>query len=143
MNKLKLVPEDTFQFPMFWLNDVASLNIGNWNVSSGTNFNLFMDNKTSDNFSAENLDAIYNGWSLLPLQSSRTISFGTIKYTSAGVSGRNVLTSAPKSWIITDGGELVVIDVNANVTKGVLTIEGKPVSAIGTKGFPYTLPITF
>ena len=63
-----------------------------------------MNNKSSTNYSATNLDAIYNGWSLLTLQPSVTANFGTIKYTSAGQAGRNILTGAPNNWTVTDDG---------------------------------------
>jgi surface protein len=79
-------------------------NIGNWNVSNVANFNFFMVGKNETTFSATNLDAIYNGWSLLTLQPNLSINFGTAKYTAAGQSGRNVLTGAPNNWTITDGG---------------------------------------
>jgi hypothetical protein len=64
----------------------------------------FMNNKSSTNYSATNLDAIYNGWSLLTLHPSVTANFGTIKYTSAGQAGKNILTGAPNNWTVTDGG---------------------------------------
>ena len=79
-------------------------NIGAWDVSKVTNFTNFMFQKTAANYSAANLDAIYNGWSALTLVSGRTISFGTIKYTAAGQAGRDILTGAPNNWTITDGG---------------------------------------
>jgi surface protein len=79
-------------------------NIGNWNVSNVANFNFFMVGKNETTFSATNLDAIYNGWSLLTLQPNLSINFGTAKYTAAGQSGRNILTGAPNNWSITDGG---------------------------------------
>jgi hypothetical protein len=37
------------------------------------------------------------------VQSSLNISFGTAKYSAAGVAGRNYLTGT-KLWTITDGG---------------------------------------
>jgi surface protein len=80
-------------------------NIGSWNVSKVTNFSNFMAQKTNLNFSAENLDAIYNGWSSRTVLASRSISFGTIKYTSSGATGRSILTSAPNTWSIADGGQ--------------------------------------
>jgi surface protein len=78
--------------------------IGTWNISSVTNFSSFMLGKTAANFSAANLDAIYNGWSSRSVSSGRTILFGTIKYTAAGQAGRNILTGSPNLWSITDGG---------------------------------------
>ena len=63
-----------------------------------------MFGKTDLNYSSANLDAIYNGWSLLTVQPNLNISFGTIKYTVAGQAGKNILDNAPNNWTITDGG---------------------------------------
>ena len=60
--------------------------------------------KTAANYDAVNLDAIYNGWSLLSVQPNLSPSFGTIKYTAAGQAGKDILTGAPNNWTITDGG---------------------------------------
>tara|TARA_R110000751_G_scaffold65819_1_gene134518 strand:+ start:1372 stop:2211 length:840 start_codon:yes stop_codon:yes gene_type:complete len=79
-------------------------NIGAWDVSSCTVFTSFMVSATAASFSTANLDAIYNGWSLLTLSANETITFGSAKYSAAGVAGRAVLTSAPNNWTITDGG---------------------------------------
>jgi hypothetical protein len=62
-----------------------------------------MSNKTPATFSTTNLDAIYNGW--VTVQTSINISFGTAKYSAAGVAGRNYLTGT-KLWTITDGGQV-------------------------------------
>jgi surface protein len=78
--------------------------IGGWNVSNVTNFLDFMRFKTNANYSATNLNSIYNNWSLLTLNPNLNINFGTIKYTLAGQAGRNILTGAPNNWTITDGG---------------------------------------
>ena len=79
-------------------------NIGSWNVSNVTNFTNFMAFKTSANFSASNLDAIYNGWSSRPVKPNLSITFGTAKYTLVGQAGKNILLGAPNLWTITDGG---------------------------------------
>jgi len=79
-------------------------NIGSWNVSNVTDLTDFMTGKTDTDYSAANLNAIYNTWSALTLQPNVTADFGTIKYTVAGQAGRNVLTGAPNNWIISDGG---------------------------------------
>jgi surface protein len=79
-------------------------NIGSWNVINVTNMIAIMQSKTSANYSAANLDAIYNGWSLLTLKPTVTSNFGTIKYTAAGQAGRNILTGAPNNWVVSDGG---------------------------------------
>ena len=85
---------------------VASFNqnIGNWNVSNVTNFTNFMIGKTSANYSASNLDAIYNGWSSRPVKPNISITFGSIKYTSAGQAGKDILLGSPNTWTIVDGG---------------------------------------
>jgi surface protein len=79
-------------------------NIGAWNVEAVTNIVFFMSSKTAANYSAANLDAIYNGWSTQSVQPNLTISFGSIKYTAAGQTGRDTLDNAPNNWTITDGG---------------------------------------
>ena len=78
-------------------------NIGAWNVAKVTNFVNFMVGKTPATFSTTNLDAIYNGW--INVLSSKTITFGTAKYSAAGVAGRAYLTGT-KLWTITDGGQV-------------------------------------
>jgi surface protein len=91
---------------MFFAASSFNQNIGDWNVSNVTNFFNFMSDKTPGTFSATNLDAIYNGWSSRAVQPNRTISFGTAKYTSAGLAGRNALTGSPNFWTIVDGGQV-------------------------------------
>jgi surface protein len=78
--------------------------IGSWNVSNVTNFANFMTFKTFANYSAANLDSIYNGWSSRPVQPNLTINFGSIKYTAAGQAGKDILDNAPNNWTIIDGG---------------------------------------
>jgi len=78
--------------------------ISDWNISNVSNFTGFMGNKGAANYSATYLDNIYNKWSLLSVVSGLTIDFGTIKYTAAGQSGKDVLTNAPNNWVIIDGG---------------------------------------
>ncbi len=94
----------TVMSDMFNTSNAFNQNIGSWNVSKVTNFASFMNGKTNLNFSATNLDAIYNGWSSRPVKTPITITFGTAKYTSASSSGRAILTGAPNNWVITDGG---------------------------------------
>lgn len=78
--------------------------IGDWNVSNVTDFTNFMGGKTAANYSAANLDLIYNGWSSRPVKPSLTINFNTIKYTAAGQAGRDILVGVPNLWTIVDGG---------------------------------------
>jgi hypothetical protein len=78
--------------------------ISTWKISNVSNFENFMRGKTYLDYSDMNLDSIYSRWSLLDVTPDITIDFGTIKYTSLGLDGRNILTSPPNNWIITDGG---------------------------------------
>jgi surface protein len=88
-----------------FINAIAfNQNIGSWDISSVANFVGFMGNKTNLDYSSANLDSIYNGWSLLPVQPNLTINFGSIKYTVAGQAGKNILDFAPNNWTIVDGG---------------------------------------
>jgi len=63
-----------------------------------------MRNKSAADYSAANLDSIYNGWSSRPVQPNINISFWNIKYTAAGQAGKDVLLNAPNLWTILDGG---------------------------------------
>lgn len=87
--------------------------INNWNISGVTTFSStgstigtegFMFGKTSDDYSSANYDALLIGWSARNVRPNQLLNMGTIKYTSAAVSARNVLTSAPNNWTIVDGG---------------------------------------
>jgi surface protein len=89
---------------MFQSATAFNQNIGSWNVSNVTNFISFMNLKTDLDYSAANLDSIYNTWSTLSLQPGLSVNFGTIKYTSGGSAGKLILTNPPNNWIIGDGG---------------------------------------
>jgi surface protein len=84
----------------------ASFNqdISDWNISQVTGFVNFMFGKTAANYSATNLDLLYNKWSLQSVQPNLSISFGSIKYTAAGQAGKDILTGAPNLWVIVDAG---------------------------------------
>ena len=89
---------------MFLAATAFNQNISDWNIANVTNFTSFMANKSNLNYSATNLDLIYNKWSLQSVKPNISITFGTIKYTASGQAGKNVLTGAPNNWTITDGG---------------------------------------
>ena len=95
----------TVMLEMFEGATAFNQDIGSWNVSNVSNFRDFMNGKTAANYSAANLDSIYNGWSSLPsVQPNISIKFGTIKYTAAGAAGKAILTGSPNNWTIVDGG---------------------------------------
>jgi surface protein len=93
----------TNMFRMFRAATAFNQDISAWDVSQVSNFGGFMAGKTFSNYSAVNLDAIYNVWSLLSLQLSLTIDFGTIKYTAAGQIGKDDLIFN-YGWTVNDGG---------------------------------------
>jgi surface protein len=76
--------------------------IGDWIVSAVTNFVDFMAEKTDANFTAANLDLIYNGWTDYELQPGRSINFNTIKYTAAGAESRALLTRSDATVSVTN-----------------------------------------
>jgi hypothetical protein len=84
--------------------------INNWNISGVTSFSFtgltigFMYGKTFNDYSTTNYDNLLIGWASRTVQSNQILNMGTIKYTSAAVSARNTLTSAPNNWTIIDGG---------------------------------------
>jgi surface protein len=89
---------------MFYNAFAFNQNISSWNISNVTDFSNFMFGKSASNYSSAYLNAIYNTWSLLPVQPNIGIDFGSIKYTVAGQAGKNILTGAPNNWVISDGG---------------------------------------
>jgi len=80
--------------------------IGNWDISLVTNASAFMQNKTFNDYSTTNYDALLIGWASRPVKPNISINFGTIKYTAAASASRAVLTSIPNNWTIADGGQI-------------------------------------
>ena len=76
-------------------------NISLWNVANVTTFGNFFGGATA--LSNTNLTAIYCGW--LTVQPNITISFSNAQFSNVpGLACKNVLTSPPNSWNISDGG---------------------------------------
>lgn len=78
--------------------------LSNWNVSNVNNFNNFMKGKTFSDYSSQFYNSLLNNWSNRTLIPNRTINFGQIRYTAAGLAGRNRLQYI-YNWNITDGGQ--------------------------------------
>jgi surface protein len=66
--------------------------LGNWRPKLCTNFSNFFLGKGLADYSAANLDSIYNGWTEDSLQTGRSITFNTIKRTAASTEARALLT---------------------------------------------------
>ena len=82
--------------------------ISNWKANIVTTFidgtYGFMGGKTFNDYSSANYDALLIGWASRPVLANKSIDFGSIKYSSAALSARSVLTSSPNFWTIVDGG---------------------------------------
>ncbi|PKF62156.1 hypothetical protein CW745_07100 [Psychromonas sp. psych-6C06] len=76
-------------------------NLSSWDVSSATRMEKMFSNS---GLSQTNYDAILTSWSQLTLKQGVEFGAGTINYSSSSQDARNVLTSAPNFWLITDGG---------------------------------------
>ncbi|PKF63475.1 hypothetical protein CW745_01095 [Psychromonas sp. psych-6C06] len=76
-------------------------NLSSWDVSSATRMEKMFSNS---GLSQTNYDAILTSWSQLTLKQGVEFGAGTIHYSSSSQDARNVLTSAPNFWLITDGG---------------------------------------
>jgi len=75
--------------------------LSNWNVSNVTNmFNML----TNTALSIINYDKLLKSWSQQTIKSNVTFGVEPTLYTSGALAARNILTSAPNNWIITDGG---------------------------------------
>jgi len=88
---------------MFTSASAFNQNISGWDFSQGESFSSFMANKTYQNYSTANYNALLNSWAAQNVQTGRVANFGTIRYTAAGQAARNYLISV-KGWTITDGG---------------------------------------
>lgn len=79
-------------------------NIGSWNVSLVASASNFMANRTPNDFSTSNYDALLIGWASRSVKPNVAIGFGTTKYTPAASASRASLIAAPNNWTIADGG---------------------------------------
>ena len=84
---------------MFSFARAFNQNIGTWHVSLVTNMdNMFLYSKLS----TVNYDALLLGWSALTLQSNVAFSVGSLQYSANSQAARDILTSTPNNWTITD-----------------------------------------
>ena len=87
-----------------FLNTNMDINLGNWDVSNVTDFNVFIG--ATNNWSTTNYDATLIGWATSG-NVANGISFnsGNAQYTLGGAAeaARNTLINT-YGWTITDGG---------------------------------------
>jgi surface protein len=80
---------------------------GTWNMGNALNVELmFLSDNLNDTGTSTNYDATLIGWAAQTLQPSLFFNGGNSKYGPSGAVARTTLTSAPKSWTITDGGPI-------------------------------------
>jgi len=84
--------------------------LSTWDVSNVTNMSDMFYGVT---LSIANYDALLNGWSAKTLKPGVIFSGGNSNYSCASVTARAKLTSAPNSWVVTDGGSTCVTDIES------------------------------
>ena len=77
-----------------------------WNIEDATNFTNFMQNATGLSTSNYNLTLV--SWAHQNVNSGLSVDFGGSQYSAGGAAeaSRNILTSAPNNWTISDGGSV-------------------------------------
>lgn len=77
-----------------------------WNIENATNLTKFMQNATG--LSASNYNLTLVSWAHQNVNSGLEVDFGGSQYSAGGAAAasRNILTSAPNNWIISDGGSV-------------------------------------
>jgi surface protein len=114
---------------MFY-NSSFDQDIGDWNVSNVLFMNGMFNGTT---LSTNNYDSLLNAWGSRLEQNAVTLDAGNSKYSSAGLNGRNNLTST-YAWIITDGGSTIPPTINIiSPINGTVTNDNTP-----TFSFNYT-----
>ena len=68
------------------------------NILTSTNINII---GTTTNY-----DNTLISWAAQTVKPSLSFNGGTAKYSDSGLTARNILTSAPNNWVITDGGHI-------------------------------------
>ena len=78
-------------FSLIVVTDISS-------ILAGTNINNI---GTTTNY-----DNTLISWAAQTVKPSLSFHGGTAKYSDLGLTARNILTSAPNNWVITDGGHI-------------------------------------
>ena len=77
-----------------------------WNIENATNLTKLMQNATGLSTSNYNLTLV--SWAHQNVNSGLAVDFGGSQYSAGGAAAasRNILTSAPNNWTISDGGSV-------------------------------------
>ena len=86
--------------------------ISSWEVANVTDMsNMFIE----DTLSTVNYDALLNKWATQTVQSNLSFNGGYSKYSCNSEFSRNILTSTPVNWTITDGGEILQMTIDNTI----------------------------
>jgi hypothetical protein len=88
--------------------------ISSWDVSNINNFSGFLN---GGELSPTNYDLLLNSWSGQSVTSNNTLTMGASKFTSAGLSARNVLINT-YNWTIEDGGQVTMLNQFSGASLG-------------------------
>jgi surface protein len=91
---------------MFYNCNSFDQSLAAWNIENVTNLNKIMQNATGLSTSNYNLTLV--SWAHQNVNSGLAVDFGGSQYSAGGAAAasRNILTSAPNNWIISDGGSV-------------------------------------
>lgn len=111
---------------MFYAATAFDQNISGWKIGKVTHMDGMFEDVC---LSTANYDALLKGWAAQIVQNDVTFSGGTSKY-SAGTAAtaRDVLTSVPNSWTITDGGINIPTDMETGQPTLWLQVTPNPVT---------------
>jgi len=90
---------------MFYGATSFNQNLGKWSLSSVTQLSELFTNTAID---TRNYDAMLISWSKQTLNSGRSISFGTAKYSGGTAAAARAIFSTIHGWTISDGGQSTI-----------------------------------
>jgi surface protein len=90
----------------FYNSDSFDQSLAAWNIENVDNLQNFMRNATGLSTSNYNLTLV--SWAHQNVNSGLAVDFGGAQYSAGGAAAasRNILTSAPNNWTISDGGSV-------------------------------------